>query len=208
MTSHPSESGVPHFPPDPTTVAEELGVESFRKAFRAEWDKLHTRFLKLECRQAYSQLGDPSYEAFLRNDMNSAVQHLKRGISAQKPLYDSLKAKGAIFLRLRLVEFPISDYVLKYEFEAYRIAAANGEEIYVVTLHEDSSDDWLRELFDFVLFDTSSAIVHNYDSGGELRGGWLIHSSAVLTQYANIAERLLRVATPFSSFYAEHTALT
>lgn len=126
-----------------------------------------------ERRQFYAQPGDPSYDAFMNGDLPQSVQHLELAIAVQGPLYSSLFTKGADFVRVRAVELPLSPYLRDYEFPAYRISSRYGERILVLPLSEFKSDSGFFSASDYLLFDASAALIHDYDQSGFLRGGWL-----------------------------------
>src|SRR5438067_2709169 len=111
MSQQNSKTSI-QFPPQPDAIARRLDVESFRRAFKLEFDKVTNRFFKFERLESYVQPEDPSYQAFCRKDLGLASKLLREGIAAQLPLYRSLQDKKALFVRVRVVSFPVSEYLL------------------------------------------------------------------------------------------------
>src|ERR1039458_7301246 len=114
------------FPPEPS---EHVTTEEFRQRFRQEWNELDHLFFKVERLQRYEEPGDVSFEAFRSGDFRSAAALVRQRMRDQKPLYDDIHRKGIRWARVRIVEFPLSDYLAKYELVAYEESSKLGEEI-------------------------------------------------------------------------------
>ncbi|MEV7808598.1 DUF6879 family protein [Microbispora sp. NPDC088329] len=188
------------YPPQWVTKAgERLDLEEFGERFAAAWSSLERRFLKVECWQSYHEPGrNRSQEAYYRGDADQAVNLLRKEAEADKPLYDDIRERGIEYARIRLVQEPLTIY-LRYEMLAYRIRAEMGENIEVVPCDPVRSlpDD---ELFDFLLFDRCTALVHDYGDIGLQAGGWLLHDDEALSRLERTAIELRQVAMPFEHF--------
>lgn len=189
------------FPPhkDISTI---LDIKGFNKAFDSCWNKLECSFFKFERLQFYDEPEEPSYMAYKHKDFVKADQLLEERISRQKPFYDVLARKNISFIRVRAVEFPLSDYLLNYELKAYRISARYGEKILIA----DIMDSKLSELYnsmDFTLFDSKAVIVQNYNKHGFFIGGWLIEDPKYVERYKEIANKFIASAIPLDSFEKE-----
>lgn len=187
------------FPPNKNIISNAYDADAFFPALKSEWESLQTCFTKIERLQSYEEFGDPSYEAFLKGDMKSAIHYLEERLAAQIPLYEMLNRKDADFVRIRIVDFPISDY-LKYEFEAYRIAEGYGEKIFIVKSNDVISLINSVNISDYLLFDNSTAAIHNYNAKGSLLGGWTVKNKIAVNNYKEISDQLLKEAVPFNKF--------
>jgi len=88
--------------------------------------------------------------------------------------------------------------------DPYQIRADMGETIEVVQVTRDTplpSNDY----FDFLLFDRTIALVHDYGSGpvGEQTGGWLVRDAEPLRRLEAKALELRSRAVSLRSFLAE-----
>src|SRR2546421_6552740 len=99
-------------PPRPAALVDE---EDFAQRFDSEWDRLEWRFLKCERRQEYREPDDPGFQAFERGDLEEAQRLNAERVRQQEPLYSAARSKGIEIVRVRLVEFPLSDYLRLYE---------------------------------------------------------------------------------------------
>lgn len=184
-----------------------LDINEFGAAFSAAWSKIESRFLKLECWQAYRELeASASQTAYERGDVEIARELLQQEAEADRPLYDDVDRRGIEYARVRLVQEPLSTY-LGYELLSYRIRAEMGERIEVVRC-----DPALRlpdeRHFDFLLFDRHTALVHDYGTGGVGRqtGGWLTHDPSAITRLDEMISTLRQDAIPLRQ-YLEKTRL-
>jgi hypothetical protein len=112
-------------------VAERLDAEAFVARLETVTAKVRRRVIKLECLQSYQEAGNPSYEAFIAGDMQRAIQLAQETHRGDERFYRMLRSNGARMLRLRLVEFPLSKYLL-WEFEHYEVVRRMGEDVRIV----------------------------------------------------------------------------
>ncbi len=113
-----------------------------------------------------------------------------------------MRERGIEFARIRVVQEPLTDY-LRYELTSYRVRAAMGENIEVV---RDGSEAPLpnEEVFDFLLFDRDTALVHDYGNGrtGVQTGGWLVRDPRAIRALEDRALALRADAAPLERFLA------
>ena len=114
-----------------------------------------------------------------------------------------MRSRGIDFARIRVVREPWTDY-LRYELLAYQIRADMGETIEVVQVTRDTPLP-SNAYFDFLLFDRTIALVHDYGSGpvGEQTGGWLVRDAEPLRRLEAKALELRSRAVSLRSFLAE-----
>lgn len=190
------------FPP-PAELGQYLEADDQDRLFEEFWQELQHRFFKLETRQFYDEQGVPAFEAWRRGDHRQTERLVRaRVFDEQADVYRFIETHNIEFVRIRILELPVSDYV-RFENLVYRYAAEAGETV----LGVESSrlpDDLRGSLFDFLLFDDSRVFVHDYDAEGLRRGSWLVTDRRVVDGYTKIAERLIGVAEPFKHLVDRH----
>ena len=178
-----------------TESGKRLSMPEFGQAFSSAWSNMENRFLKLECWQDYTEQEDnKSQEAFKAGNIGLARKLLTEEAEGDRPLYEDVNARNLDYARIRLLKPPLSSY-LRYESMSYSIRAAMGENILAVVLGPEvqlPSEDY----FDFLLFDQSVALVHDYGTDGFQVGGWLIDDQETLTRLEGIAANLQAQAKP------------
>ena len=190
---HPSQRVLAH--------GKRLSLEEFATNFRDAWSRLQSRFLKLECWQAYQeQPHNVSQQAFQRGETDRARALLRQEAEKDRRLYQDIEERGFDYARIRVVQEPLTDY-LAYEMMSYRIRASMGETIVIRVVDGD-----LRlpneELFDLLLFDRHTALVHDYGLGevGAQTGGWLVGDEPTIDYLEEIALSARRHAVPLERF--------
>lgn len=186
------------FPPPLELDTSYTEISEFRETFRHQWKKISRCFFKLERLQNYEEPTDNSYKCFLDKDLEGAKRELEIRIHNQIDLYKSIFKKSADLVRVRIVDFPISDY-LKYEFISYKISALYGEKILIV--NSEKIPSLLEDnISDFLLFDNQLALVHDYDLNGLQRGGWKVSDPDMLENYQNLKVELITASEPLGAF--------
>jgi hypothetical protein len=180
-----------------------LNIVEFSTAFARAWSRIETRFLKLECWQAYRESeASESQAVYEYGDIETARELLEHEAEADRPLYEDVDRRGLEYARVRLVQEPLSAY-LGYELLSYRIRADMGERIEVVrcgpALHLPD-----ERHFDFLLFDRHTALVHDYGTGdvGLQTGGWLTHDPDAITGLEETISTLRHNAVPLQEYLA------
>ncbi|GAA4615128.1 hypothetical protein GCM10023195_66460 [Actinoallomurus liliacearum] len=183
------------------TGSTRLDLDGFGAAFVDAWSRIESRFLKLECWQAYHEReASESQAAYERGDIESAREFLHYEAQADRPLYEDVREQKIEYARVRLIQEPLTAY-LRYELLSYRIRADMGENIEVVVcdpaLH--LPDD---RYFDCLLFDRHTALIHDYGSGeiGLQTGGWVTHEPVAMAALADTVEALRRRAVPLRDY--------
>jgi hypothetical protein len=178
-----------------------LDLDEFGSAFTHAWSRIESRFLKLECWQTYQELAaNESQAAHERGDIEAARKLLQQEADDDRPLYEDVNRRGIEYARVRLLQEPLTDYVV-YELLSYRIRVDMGENIEVVVC-----DPALRlpdeHHFDFLLFDRHTALIHDYgvDNIGLQTGGWLTHEPEVIASLEEIVVVLRRKAIPLRNY--------
>lgn len=185
----------------PPVDATRLTLEAFFAQADVFWSSLAERVVKVERRQSYQEPGNPSYEALVAGDWERAIALAAHTHDEDKQTYAELRDKGVEFLRLRVVDPPLTEY-LRWEFEHYKITNELGEDIRIVRLPDIAELDDSMGLSDFLLFDHNAVMVHDYGTDGILRGGWLTTAPAQLREVDDIVASLSAAATPFADYLA------
>lgn len=182
------------FPPS-NEASVKLDLDGLDREFDKAWFQLKRRFFKLETLQQYDETGTPVYDAWMNGDTARLQELARQRVEDQSEIYDYLRAHGVEFVRLRILRLPVSEYV-RFESEVYRYATEAGETILGINEAELPSEHQGR-LIDYLLFDDSTVLVHDYDSAAVLNGSWLIEKRDRVKKYEDVAEELLKLAEPF-----------
>lgn len=174
--------------------------DSFFGNFPDLWKCVKKCVRKLETRQIYKESGNPSYEAFFAGNFPKSLSLLEESREEDVPLYDSLRRRGVDFIWCRPVLYPFSDY-LKWEFECYKFNEKWGEQIFI-----SRDSDLYRQyaLHDFMTFDEDRALVHDYDPGGEIQGGWMVRDPQLVRNLVNLFATILRDSVSFQRFNSDN----
>jgi len=159
--------------------------------------------MKVECWQTYQELdANRSLAAFHAGDVDDAWRLLRREAEVDRPVYERLLSEGLDFARIRLVQFPLTQY-LRYEILNYLIRHEMGETIEMVVLPAGVRLPG-GELFDFLLFDEACALIHDYGDDGLQRGGWVTTTPEVLRALSATVRDLRSRAVPLGRFLESH----
>jgi hypothetical protein len=178
--------------------ARRLSLDDFGAEFRRSWRALDHRFLKLECWQAYQEPDARSLHLFLAGDRDNVLSQLRTEAEADHSLYAEVAQRHLDYARIRLTKLPLTRY-LQWEVWSYRIRAALGERIVIVPTSPDVALP-NEEDFDFLLFDRTTALVHDYGENGLQVGGWLVREPGVLERLERRALQLAAEAEPLPEF--------
>jgi hypothetical protein len=175
-----------------------LSLEEFHSEFLAAWQRLDRRFLKLECWQTYQEPATESLRAFLRGDRRRVDALLLTEARRDGFLYDEVVQRGLDYARIRLVQKPLTPY-LAWEMWNYQVRERMGESILIAEL-PPSVELPNNEFFDFLLFDRSVGLVHDYGDDGLQVGGWLVSDQAMLAELETRALALRDRAVPLAAW--------
>lgn len=173
--------------------SQRVSLEEFQRAFGEAWPRIDRRFLKFECWQSYNEAdGVRSQDAFQKGDADLARRLLEEEAKGDQILYDEVKVRGLEFTRVRLVTPPLTDY-LRYEMINYEIRSRLGENVEFI-----SPPSPVEDYFDFLLFDTNAALIHDYGDGpiGYQVGGWVTRVPKTLEALARLVDDLRTKGTP------------
>ncbi|MDD3341454.1 MAG: hypothetical protein PHN72_04635 [Bacilli bacterium] len=147
--------------------ASYLTVEEFQKQFDTLWDTLKYSFKKFECLQYYEEGEQCPLLDLQQNDIETFSKKLNKIRKTESPFYKEALKKGVQLERLHIIEFPISQYI-EYEYYTYYITSSLGENIYF----KNSKEIINKNMKDFIIFDSTNVLIHDYDQNGNLQGAW------------------------------------
>jgi hypothetical protein len=172
-----------------------LTIPAFQAAFRSSWPKCTRRFLKLETRFEYVEIGNASWNAFSNGDTAQSIAFLKEGLNRSIPFYERVRALQINSHRVRPVRWPLTRY-LQWEFLSYEESIRQGQR---VSLYDPESDGIppAAELSDFILFDDYACMLHRYSEKGEFEGASLVEHVDIVNEIAGLHASLAARARPF-----------
>lgn len=182
--------------------SEWLELDEFMSLFSLSWRRTESRFIKLECWQTYQEItASASQEAYDRGDRAKAAELLRQEAEADRPLYADIETRDIDYARIRLVQFPLTDY-LRYELIAYQIRVEMGERIEFVRF--DAGRPLPNaDCFDFLLFDCHTALIHDYGDVGRQSGGWVTRDPEVIASLERTVLALRAESVSWTEFNTE-----
>jgi len=156
-----------------TFYEKDSGYDVFKKF----WVKSSNHILKLETRQIY--LGEDSFDFFVNGDLNAMVNDIAEFWADElNGTYRKIKNREVDFLRLHVVDFPLTDY-LKSEFYSYIVSSRIGEQIKYVESNSVCSE---YTLLDFVIFDNLAIMITEYNENNEVVGDWFLEDQTIINK--------------------------
>lgn len=184
----------------------ENSAEKFFKNFIVVWNNVKFQVLKLETKQEYIESDvyfDESLSLMLSGNYEKARKVLKKSLEDDDGMYLSLKKRGIDFIRCRPVDFPVCNY-LKLEIESYKITQTKGERIFLCKLENLKKIFQKIATYDFMVFDSEIAFVHNYDENGLIQGGWIIKDKKHIIELQKIFIYIKSHSLKLDSFVKEN----
>lgn len=146
------------------------GPDSFFANFDDAWQSARGQILKLETLQSYVE-DNASLNLAFKGDWEKAKEEIAKSRLHDDPIYKLVREKHLDFIRCRSIEFPKTTYV-RWELEVYKQNVSLGEKIYCCNRYTISDVFDLYATHDFMVFDSRIAFIHDYDSDGQILGGW------------------------------------
>lgn len=175
-----------------------IQADKYMSEVQSAWDNAARQFLKVEVLQAFEEPGDPSYEALRRRDFKEAVRLVRERVAAQEGMYREGIRRGMEIVRLRVVEWPLTEY-LRYEIMAYVVAETIGERVLVIE-RESLRPEVERELREFNMFDQRIAFLLDYTPEGLFRGAWRVEAPSEVARLIAVASALSKKAVQLASW--------
>ncbi|ADP83488.1 DUF6879 family protein [Pseudofrankia inefficax] len=182
--------------------ARRLSLAEFGAEFGKWWGTVERELVKSECWQAYQEPETRSWLAYQRGDHSAVPGLLEAEAAGDQSIYDAAVRNGTPFVRMRLVRFPLTEY-LTFEMWNYVVRARRGETIEIAVVPDDDPRPLPNHsYFDFLLFDDRAALVHDYGRDGLQVGGWVTTLPSTLRRLAETAAKARRTAVPLDMFLA------
>lgn len=173
-----------------------LNKEQFFEKFLELDTNTKNDFFKLETLSEYSEFDVQNWSNIPFGKMKELISKVQNGVFKQKEDNEKLISKGVILNRVRYVQFPLSKYALS-QFSAYTTAQSIGENIFIIEeLPKDIEDKYFT---DFLLFDESKVLIHDY-KGGELIGAHFSDMLEEVEPYKKVKQITKRLSIPFNEF--------
>lgn len=169
-----------------------------RRRLRRALRPVHPHGVPHECRQAYAvPAEDPSARAF-REGLPRPERSVRTSAWLRRIAVTT--AQGKDWSRLRLIEWPLTEYT-RHELLSYVESQAAGERILLVDrahVDYDGPDYWL---FDDGTEHARAGLLH-YSHAGEMKRRELVTEAARTAELAAVRDRALRHAVPLNTFLA------
>lgn len=177
-------------------------LDDFKQRF---WDTGAEGCWKLERSQHFVEPDNESWQAFHAGDWARALELMEQGRPALQEYQDRIARSGFQVRRVRVVEHPISPYLI-WELNSLRIRQECGGAIRVVgpeAVEEFERDTDLPEIF---VVGTAAAYQVLYGEDGGLRGAIRSLDAGVVRQWAELSRSLYDQGEPLDSFFRREVA--
>ena len=183
-------------------IRKRLTDKESRQTYINNWKSIKNDFFKLETLQIYED--DEALLEFKQGRFEEAKK-IMRGFLATDPAkpYEKIKKRNIKFRRVHIIELPLTIY-MKLEIESYKISIEFGEEIFFILKEQADRINKSVKFQDFLMFDDSVVVTHNYNKAGEWQYSELIDDVDVIKNYVNLKEKLLSQALPMDQFLQKH----
>lgn len=162
------------------------------------WESMRREWFKLEVLQDYSGGIDntPSLRAWLAGNRQESIALLRWDPThtAYGDICRSKHKAGVRLRRIRIVEYPYTEYTL-WEFEHYKhINIPNGEQVFIV--YSNFTKGLKLPKGDLMIFDDTKAVVASYNTAGGVVSEDFYNEEDNIASFLHLKEQLLAVARP------------
>ncbi len=177
-----------------------LDVAAYHSLRREESDHLTKPFWKLERAQYFHEPDDdPCWQAFNAGDWSRVLAEFERERSDARAEADKYARQGSGLRRLRIVERPVTPYLL-WEMQWFRILAEEGTSIRVMDAGQVRDLERENPLPEVVV--DEHALYHvSYDEDWRARGARRIADPEVVRQVSEEIAGLWEAATPLDRYF-------
>jgi hypothetical protein len=156
---------------------------------------------KIERQQEFAEPGLGSWEAFKRGDWPSALKLLDEMRPALAEYFSSIARQGIAVRRVRVVEEPISPYLI-WELNGLRIRTEYGEQVRVVSRDQVESLERKGPLPEILVLGKKTVYQVLYDKDGAAEGAIRSEDGKEVERWVGLARRLYEVGEDLSSYFA------
>jgi hypothetical protein len=183
-----------------------LSLDEYLEDYGARFAKLRGGGTwKIERQQEFAEPGEASWEAFARGDWSGALRLLNEMRPALVDFFGDVSRKGARIRRVRVVELPISPYLI-WELNVLRVRAECGEHIRVVEPESIESLEREDTLPEILVLGTETVYQVLYGEDGAAEGAILSTERDIVSRWTAVAEGLYAKGEELSRFFAKKVA--
>ncbi|TDB80273.1 DUF6879 family protein [Micromonospora sp. KC721] len=181
--------------------AQQLSLPAYEADFYATVESVDGPILKTERIQTFREPGSPSWEAFAAGRWDEALRIAAQPNPELAQFFARLHEMGSGLHRLRIVELPLTPYLI-WELNFLSFRAEAGERIRVLTADAVSELEQEHGLVPELMVAGSQAVydVH-YDEAGTPIGAEKFVEPRVIEGCRSQVQALLAKAEPFESFF-------
>lgn len=182
-----------------------LDRSSYHAALSEETERITGPIWKLERSQYFHEPDDdPSWQAFVADDWPRVLAVFESERSAARDEADKYARQGSELRRLRVVEYPVTPYLL-WEMQWFRILAEEGTPIRVLDAGHARDLERDAPLPEVVV--NEHALYHvRYDDEWRACGARRISDPEIIRQVTREITSLWERAEPFSRYFAREIA--
>jgi hypothetical protein len=160
---------------------------------------------KLERRQTFVEEGSQSYDAFARGDWDEALRLIRERRDKLREYHEGVAARGVGIRRVRVVEQPISPYLM-WELNSFRQRRELGELIRVVGPDHIADLERNAPLPEVVGLDGTVAYEVIYNAEGETEGALRTTDESQIEHWRGVFDRLYRAGEDLLDFFDREVA--
>jgi hypothetical protein len=160
---------------------------------------------KLERQQVFHEPESESWMAFLQGRREESLRLMEADRPALRKMFDGLTQAGCQVRRVRVVERPLSTYLL-WELHSARIRAQCGEDIRVITPEALSAFEREHPVPEIVILGEEVTYRILYDAQGEAEGAVRYTHPALLEQCRAEIAALHERAEPVEDYFVREVA--
>lgn len=185
---------------------DHLNLSAYDDDFGARFQSLrNAEIWKLERQQVFDQPENESWMAFQRGHREESLRQLEADRPGLRELFSRLARIGCGVQRVRVVDKPISTYLL-WELHSLRIRAQCGEDIRVITPAALSAFERNRPVPEIVTLGNEVTYRILYDAQGEAEGAVRYLDPDLTARCATEIATLHRPAEPLEPYFVREVA--
>ncbi|GAA2486960.1 DUF6879 family protein [Winogradskya humida] len=187
-------------------VTEYLPLKEYIADFTVVSADLAGDIWKSERAQYFREPGNKSWESFVAGRWDEAVETAEADLPDLTAYYTSLAQQGSRFYRVRVVDFPVSEY-LRWELHVLRVRAKAGERIRIaqpaVTAPAEQKYGTIPELL--ILGDLAGYVVDYGADGAPCGAAKFVEPAAIARCRASLRD-IYDSSEEFEEFFAREVA--
>ncbi|MEV4482199.1 DUF6879 family protein [Micromonospora coxensis] len=180
---------------------QRLSLPEYEADFYATVESVDGPILKTERIQTFREPGSPSWEAYAAGRWHEALTIAAQPNPELAQFFARLHERGSGLHRLRVVELPLTPYLI-WELNFLRFRAEAGERIHVLTADAVSELEQAHGLVPELMVAGTKAVYDvRYDEAGTPIGAEKFVQPEIVEGCRSQVQTLLARAEPFESFF-------